>query len=71
MQETLSAAAGATIDEHLQRRLEQLAARTGWTPAELIAAAIDEYVDRRDRASVPSWVGAAGSAVEARIGRRR
>jgi predicted transcriptional regulator len=67
----MTTSASATIDEHLQRRLEHLAARTGWTPAELIAAAIDEFVDRRDRAFVPSWVGAAGSAVEARIGPRR
>jgi hypothetical protein len=61
---------GSPIDDRLRPRLERLAARTGWTPAELVAEAIDEYLERRDRARVPSWVGAAAHPVEPRTGTR-
>ena len=61
----------APADADLRRRLERLAARTGWTTAELIAEAIGEYLERRDRACVPSWVGAAAGAADARIGAGR
>jgi predicted transcriptional regulator len=49
-----------TLDADVLRRLERLASRAGCSSVALIADAVADYVDRRDRADVPAWVGAAG-----------
>jgi predicted transcriptional regulator len=66
----LDALVSVPLDAALQRRLDRLAARTGRSAAAVIAEAVAEYVERHDRAVVPSWVGAAGRQADT-VGRAR
>jgi predicted transcriptional regulator len=45
------------LSEEIQRGLGAVARRTGRPKAELIREALEQYLEREDTPTIPSWVG--------------